>query len=160
MAESLRLAIEKQICASLEAQIPRLAGATFRGRIWFGDDDPLPMVSLVEALNPDREPDSAGNQQVKKDRWILLLQGWDAEDVNNPTDSAHQLMAEVKTALGVMRREHGDGLLSATPLAQVADFIVEPGTVRPPGEISERALFWLRLILELTEDDQKLYWPP
>ncbi len=170
MAESLRLAVLKWVCDYLGTEVSvvngysyDLAGNVFRGRLTFGQDDPLPRLSFLEGLNPDREPVVAGDgNSTQFDRWIVLLQGQVADDPVNPTDPAHALLADVKSALGKLQkrliqdREHFDG----TPIKQLDSFGIEPGTVRPPDEISNKAFFWMRIVLKLVEDVDDPYWRP
>jgi hypothetical protein len=168
MADSVRLAIQKQLSSYLSTEVTvangyqhTLTDAVFRGRFWFGDDDPLPMISILETLNPDREPVRVGNARgVQKDDWILLVQGWAREEFDNPTDSAHALMVDVKKALGKLRKQVYDTALKGTAFEEVVELALEPGTVRPPDQLSERAFFWLRIVLTVTEDGDALFWPP
>ena len=57
MADPKRLVVLKALCSHLEAQVRTtngfqhdLQGRVFRGRSVFGQDDPLPMVSVLSAL--------------------------------------------------------------------------------------------------------------
>ena len=170
MAESARLAALKWFCDYLEAEVNGtgdyehdLADSVFRGRLTFGEDEPLPRVSLLEGLNADREPVVAGTGSTNQtDRWIILLQGQVKDDLLNPTDPAHALLADVKAAIGRLRREMTQDYdaYRATPWSMIADLAVEPGTVRPPDELSEKAFFWMRIVLKTVEEVDDPYWRP
>jgi hypothetical protein len=137
-----------------------LTDAVFRGRLTFDNDDPLPMVSILESPNPDRFPNRAGDQDgygaVQKDLWTILVQGWAVDDKVNPTDPAYELMADVKKALAKLVAydpETGNGL---HPNFSLGGLIVgmeyEGGTVRPPDDQSSKAFFWMRVILKFVEN--------
>lgn len=159
MADSKRLTILKALSAHLETITVAngyqhdLAGSVYRGRAAFGDDTPLPCLSILEPLNPDRDPRPAGAGIVQKEEWVLLIQGWVDDDEDNPTDPAHNLMADVKKALGQVMR---DTYPTANPVYMLGGVIeslrIEPGTVRPPDENSARAYFYLRAVVGVTED--------
>lgn len=169
MADSVRLAILKQLTTYLQTEITTtngyqhtLTGAVFRGRFWLsGAEDPIPMLSILEALNPDRDPQRAGYERgTMEDEWILLVQGWVTDDPENPTDPAHNLMADVKRAIGKLAKQVYDAQLSGTAFEHVSALTFEPGTVRPPDELSERAYFWMRIVLKVVEDTEALFWSP
>lgn len=57
-----------------------LSTSVFRGRNVFGDSDPIPLVSILEApdpINPLTSPKDSGDQ---KGNWALLIQGFAVDD--------------------------------------------------------------------------------
>lgn len=139
-----------------------LSSAVFRGRAMFGDDDPLPMVSILEPpVAPDQIAsslaDSAGG-------WDLLVQGFVQDDRLNPTDPAYLLLADVKRALALeqVRREGrmpnplgmGGGAGSGN---EVTGIDIGAGVVRPADDVSAKAYFWLTLTLQVVEDPENPY---
>lgn len=155
--DPLRLRILKNLTASLE-QISiadgykhDMDGSVFRGRVIFGEGDPLPMLSILEVPIPlDQTPSPSGSTD-SKGLWELLIQGFVLDDPENPTDPAHVLMADVKKRLAVERRRYHD--YQILDLGEhVTNIFIGAGTVRPPDEISSEAYFWLNISLEVVEN--------
>jgi hypothetical protein len=160
VADSKRLQILKALTAHLEGiqhingYQNDLDGRVYRGRAVFGAETPLPCVTIVEALNPDRNPLEAGDGLAQKDFWILLIQGWaESGSDEHPTDEAHNLMADVKKALGkIMDSGSPHNPNPSYMLGGIIEgFRTEPGTVRPPDENSARSYFYLRAVVEVVE---------
>ncbi len=156
MSDSKRLTILKAITTLLK-QITvangyqhDLADSVWRGITVFGDGHPVPCVSILESLNPDRDMKPAGNSQVRKqtDKWVLLIQGWVDDDSDNPTDPAHALMADVKKALALTWNEESEYYRLGKLITETS---IEPGTVRPPDDNSSKAYFYLRCIVTVSE---------
>lgn len=158
MADSKRLTILKALTTLLEGITPAngfdhdLSGKIYRGRNQFSSEEPLPAVSILEGLNPDRQPDPAGGniKRAQKDDWILLVQGWVDDDKTHPTDPAHNLMADVKKRLAKIV-DDSDNNTDFMLGDLIADLAMEPGTVRPPDELSARAYFYMRIVLTVVE---------
>ena len=180
--DPFRLRVKKAICAALKTITPAngyksdlsdfeaedgvTVSRVYRGRDEFGFNDPRPMVSVLEhprALDPllttDGAPASVG-------QWELLIQGFVQDDPLNPTDPADTLAADVIVCLVEQGRRK-------LPASNMPDNIlgmgnvmpcIKPGNglrvgkpvVRPPdGEISDVAMFYLTLTLDLVEDTTK-----
>lgn len=162
MADSKRLVVLKKMTDLLKGGLPIVddpnhdwQDSVFRGRSEFGDEDPLPCVSIREDLDPDRGPSPVGTHGVvDKSQWILLVQGWVADDKDNPTDPAYNLMADVKKVLARIEKE-GDPyyLLNDT----VVGMRMEPGVCRSPDQFSSKAYFWMRVVLQFVEDKADPY---
>lgn len=170
MADSKRLATVKALCTHLATEIRVANGylhdlaseySVVRGRYKFDDSDPLPQISVMESPNPDRFPLRAGDQDwdspEEKESWTLYLQGWVEDDKRNPTDPAYELMADVKKALAkIMRIRHDTGGPEFPSMYLLGGLINglrwEGGTVRPPDQNSAKAFFWMRVILEFSEN--------
>ena len=157
MAEPKRLVVLKALCAHLEAQVRtangfqhNLQGRVFRGRSVFGQDDPLPMVSVLEAPRPDRDLVTAKNG-MQLDDWPLYFQGWAQDDPSNPTDPAYRLAADVKQALAMLidRRPESAPYYLLGDL--ILDLTISPGTVRPPDQLSSWAYCYLPVTVKLKE---------
>jgi hypothetical protein len=155
MTDSFRLRVLKAITAAIQHVTPAngyehdLSAAVFRGRTLFGVNDPLPMVSILEApLQADQLPVPKSSASIVGD-WELLIQGFVVDDPENPTDPAHQLLAEVKKALGAEMAQR-DNILGLGP--KVDKIMLGAGTCRPADEVSGKAYFWMPLIVTLVED--------
>lgn len=139
-----------------------LSQSVFRGRMIYGDSDPLPMVSIVEHLSADVSVDVAGeNNIMQQPLWVLLVQGWLAHDPDNPTDIAYQLKASVEHRLArliKMNPSNGDPLYPDEYLLGIVDTItgiaIGPGVVSVSlrAEASARAFFYLPVGISLALD--------
>ena len=132
----------------------------FRGRGVFGDETPLPCLSILEVplpLDQLRPPEDAPNSSGG---WELVVQGWVKDDKANPTDPAHILLADVKQCLAAqMKKVNWDrpeqGILGLGRF--VTKLYIGAGVVRPPEEVSAKAYFWLTITLDLAEDLEHPY---
>ena len=157
MSEPFRLRVMMALTAALEDINPvngyqfDLTGKVFRGREIFGQDDPLPMVSILEAIEEQKQLPAPASGTETSGPWELLVQGFVEDDYQNPTDPAHRLMAEVKKRLVQERvRERQYNILGME--GKVTDLKISHGVVRPPDEVSGKAYFWLRLTLVMVEN--------
>lgn len=171
MADATRLQILKALSATLEeingpaggyvydltptVEVPR---RVFRGRALFGEDDPLPMISILEVPVPI-EPDlSTSDNTTQSTDWELIIQGFVDDDPDDPTDPAYALLADVKRRLALeKRRDHGDDLFGFGN--KVHELQIGSGVVRPPDETSAKAYFWLNIKLSIAEDLTEPYTP-
>lgn len=137
----------------------------YRGRSWFGDNDPIPLISVLEY--PDAaEPLSEPPQETPSSEidWKLAVQGWVTDDKENPTDPAYILLADVRRRLSQERTKKfgnqpdplGMGLGRALPNT-VIKISVGTGVVRPADEISAKAYFWLGVTLRISENAETPY---
>lgn len=132
----------------------------FRGRAIFGDDDPVPMLSILESPIPLDQLPSPADSGYNLGGWELMVQGFVEDDKINPTDPAHVALADVRKRLmlegaKVVNTREEDGPLGL--LHNVIKITVGTGVVRPPDEISAKAYFWLLIVLDIVEDVTKPY---
>lgn len=165
MIDPKRLTVQKRLTALLQTVTLAngyqhdlsVAGRVTRGRLFMeSDSGALPAVAINEPLNPDREASRAGAKgQYAKEVWRLLVQGWAVDDLDNPTDPAHWLMADVKKALATInQRGHTNYQLGGL----VDRVEIEPGTCRPPQvEVSPLAFFYLHCNVVMVEDTNDPY---
>lgn len=133
-----------------------LRGKVFRGRVRFGQSDPVPMVSILEAPIPAEVSQSRGENSNSTGPWELLIQGFADDDKKNPTDPAHHLMAEVKSVLVAEKvRDRGNNAFGMQN--RVVQMWIGQGSVRPPDDASNEAFFWLTLTLRLAERLEEPY---
>lgn len=167
MADPFRLAVLKRLTARTEAEMTvangyayDIAGSVFRGRLIFGEDDPLPMISVLEEPIPAEQLFSDADGQASTGQWRLMVQGFVDDDADNPTDPAYPLLADTKKVLSMLRNERNTtggilGFGSKAPMVDKLEFGL--GVCRPPDEISAKAYFWLSLTLDVVEDHDDPY---
>ena len=160
LPDPYRLRVQKAVSAALKEITPAngylhdLSAAVFRGRNIFGEPDPLPMVSILEApIQPD-QPKTPDGGATQNGEWELVIQGFAEDDKFNPTDPAHRLLADVKKRLGIEAKKYvpGKGYATFGMGGKLGKLVIGPGVVRPPDEISSKAYFWLTIRLGLVED--------
>lgn len=137
-----------------------MVGSVFRGRGVYGDETPLPALSILEAPIPMDQLPSAKDNTAQSGPWELVVQGWVKDDRANPTDPAHVLMADVKRMLALERRkaDWDDPEFGILGLGRtVTAMYIGAGVVRPPEEISAKAYFWLTITLDMAEDMAEPY---
>lgn len=165
-----RLRVLEAITESLEqitianGYMHDLSANVFRGRLWYGEDDPLPLISIVDDPLPVTQLMSGGGAQSDGTKstgaWTLLVQGFCEDDKRNPTDPAQYLMADVKKRLAFERKRkvgsgtHGGGGYNAFGMGgAVESLTIGAGVVRPPDyDVSSKAYFWLTLTITVNED--------
>ncbi len=132
----------------------------YRGRGVYGDETPLPALSILEAPIPLDQLPSAKDNSDLAGQWELVVQGWVKDDRLNPTDPAQVLLADVKRRLALEKRKADwdipeDGIFGLGRI--VTAMYIGPGVVRPPEEISAKAYFWLTITLDIAEDMAEPY---
>jgi hypothetical protein len=163
MADPLRLVVHKRLTALLETityadfdgtEIA-MTDRVYRGRGVFGDETPIPAISILESPIPEDTGAAPHGGGLATHRWELVVQGFVRDDRRNPTDPAHILLAQVKQVLAQeTQKVHWDraedGILGLG--RSVDDMQIGAGVVRPADELSSKAYFWLVLTLKMVED--------
>lgn len=138
----------------------------FRGRAWFGDNDPIPLVSVLEGVSP---ADDVAEPHLKTEGgsydWPIMVQGFVDDDPENPTDPAYVLMADVRRRLVVEKTRklpNSAGQLNPFGMGEpgpnrVTGLIIGPGVVRPADDVSSKAYFWLSLTLRIVDNAAEPY---
>ena len=174
MVDSKRLAVLKALTTYLSNEICESNGyqhnldeeSVRRGVLVWDRSDPVPSLSILENIDPDRFPRAAGDDYdagYTKSQWILLIQGWAKDDKLNPTDNAYYLMADVEKALAKLVKRANPMTAEVTSEnyllgGLIAGMTMEPGIARPPmEELSAKAFFWKRVVLTLVEDANDPY---
>ena len=164
MADSKQLDILKALTAHLEEITPEngydvdLSNAVFRGRLSYGSDIERPFVTMIDAprANPVDEVGEFG--VTRHEHWDLLLQGWAADDPENPCDPVYQLKAAVEHRLARLFATNGN---SGQPLypdeyllgGRVIRIAMGQGVVRPPDQAGQTDVcFYLPLTIERAAD--------
>lgn len=132
----------------------------YRGRAWFGESDPLPMLSVLEGVSPgDEVAEPPVHTPTAEYDWEILVQGFVADDAANPTDPAYVLLADVRRRLAeeAKRKLPGDPTesdifgLGAGSRNRIVNLRIGPGVVRPADDVSAVAWFWLSLTLRVVD---------
>lgn len=133
-----------------------LLGKVFRGRQRYGDEMPLPCVSILEAVQQDPGAEYGPDGFGHINQWPVLIQGWVDDDKQYPTDAVYALMGEVELKLNeiIALNQLGDGKYPAFRLGGlVTGMTVGPGIVRPPMEgVSDKAFFFLPVAFGFDSD--------
>lgn len=159
--DPLRLRILKALTAALQeitvanSYKTDVGNDVHRGRVIFGESDPLPMLSILEVPIPIEQIEPPADSEFSSGGWELMIQGFVEDDRENPTDPAHFAMADVKRRLVIEKRKAyesrpEDGILGFGNY--VTGLKIGAGVVRPPDEISAKAYFWLTIQLDVVED--------
>lgn len=166
-ADPLRLRVIKALQATIQSVSIAagykhdLAGKVFRGRRTFDQNDPLPMVCILEKMDQPlatANPPRGGTVQVND--WEISIQGFTKEDPLNPSDPAYRLSADVLKAL-VRERAKGNlilagdpalGLLGPSGSSLVMELNVGPPVVVPDPDRSNACFFYAPVTLKISED--------
>ncbi|QTG12354.1 hypothetical protein G6M86_03455 [Agrobacterium tumefaciens] len=174
MSDPFRLKTQKAIAAAIdEVSVATgysldFTGKVFRGRLIFGEGDPVPMASIIEPPLPNEMRPSPFVSTTEDGWWDIIVQGFVRDDRDNPTDPAHVAMADVKKRLAQEndRKAPGSAFRQKDPFGvsyhddgtprknRIEQFKIGAGVVRPPEEaVSTKAYFWLTLKLKIVEDN-------
>lgn len=136
-------------------------GRVFRGRAVFGQESPLPMVTILEVPMPPDQVPSPPDSADRVGEWDLIIQGFVEDDFENPTDPAQVLLADVVRRLALEKKNGMDREGNCKFLGMgdiVTGMQIGVGVVRPPdAEVSDKAYFWLQLRLTVAESLDKPY---
>lgn len=135
-----------------------MTARVYRGRLWFGEESPLPMTSVLEGTAPGDELSEPPQQTPRSEyEWPLIVQGFVKDDPQHPTDPAYFLLRDVKRrlAIEVKRKtaEHDSDILGlGRGGCRVTALRIGTGSVRPADDISARAYFWLSVVPTIYDD--------
>lgn len=176
MADPFRLRVKKAISAQIKNvsiadgyihdlgdftdSVGRTAERVFRGRDQYGDNDPLPMVSILEDPSALDANNAYEDDSTSTGGYRLLIMGFVKDDSNNPTDPADILAADIIQAL--VKAKLGDFKYNIFGLGRkmpcVAKLMIGQPVVRPPdGIIADVAFCYIMITLTLVEDLEKPY---
>lgn len=133
----------------------------YRGRAFFGEGDPVPMVSVLEAgFEDEMVNDTVADKPSSQYWWPLIVQGWALDDKENPTDPVYVLLADVRKYLAteMKRRDpQGDTSFFGLDSKLVTGVRFSGGRVRPSSESSAYAGFHMILELCIMDKADKPY---
>lgn len=131
-----------------------LKDRVFVGRPVFDENDPIPMISILEVPLPPEQRMVPKGSNLVSGKWELFIQGWVKEEDRNSkflTKQAYCLKQDVQRAL-LRERKNFDRVGVADPLfgcREIQDFHLDRGVVRPDEERSTTAFFWMPLTIDL-----------
>ena len=133
-----------------------------RGRRYYDENDPLPLISILEEPFSFDEELAPAVGQSRTEPYELILQGFVAEeDSANPTDGAHILLADVKRRLAILKIDEELRRRRIFRFGNMMNTVVslnwDGGVVRPPDDVSAVAHFWLRTSFGVSEDSDDPY---
>lgn len=184
MPTPIDLVVLQRITALLE-QMPdvvslvgdpvNMVGRVFRGRSVFGEETPLPMLSILEATDVADGPYADDARTLQHTEWGLVIQGFVEHDVENPLDAAYYLKASTQAMLSrvtAMTSRPGRAPAPAFPESYllgeraageslISLMEVGRGVVRPPdARISTTTFFYLPVRVVLATDASQPYLGP
>jgi len=170
MAEPKRLDVLRALTDWLKGITPTngytfdLSMSVHRGRSMYGEETPLPCLSILESPRADASPNFVADGDGRNENWVLFVQGWVEDDFENPTDPAYYLHAAVEHRLAKLTELRDDGsgrnADSTTYLlgGKIASLKMGPPVVRPPTEqVSAKAFFYLPIVVGLAVTTGKPY---
>jgi hypothetical protein len=126
----------------------------FRGRSILTIKDAENALSILEFPRQDIYSTVGEHGIVRKDSLSIMLQGWPADDPENPSDPAYLLKAMVEMRLARIVAERPNGMRGGVYPdeymlgGELASLIIAPGIVRPPEDAGSRlAMFYMPLVL-------------
>lgn len=159
MSDPLRLAIMKALTGIIETAVAdtpsgNLVGRVKRGRLIFGEGDPIPMVSILEPPTLIDALDAPVDSTTRPAEWDVLIQGWSKDDKEFPTDPAYVLQADVGKVLAAEKhRQRGTSPRDLLGLGKrVTEMLIGPPVIRPPDQDSAKACFYMVVRLKMAED--------
>lgn len=169
MADPFRLRLLKALTAQLKTITPgdgytndlsdytdsagRAQQRVFRGRTVFGENDPLPMVSILEDPASREANNDPINSGTGANQFRILLQGFVQDDKENPLDPAYVLSAEVIQAIVRSKKDRYNILGFGHRQPCVTALSIGQPVHRPPDDdVSSVAFFLIPLTLTLAEN--------
>lgn len=158
MPDSKRLKILKSLTTLIEEIVDfDLEGKVWRGRNRVGDESQVPYIIISE--QPPEQDQRVGLDQAKMD-WLIGIHGFIEGDEIHPSDTAHDLMAAVKSKLyEVVDDGGGRGSPGVNYMLNglITDLSHDGGMVFLPAETTKSCIFGLKLTLTLSETLENLY---
>lgn len=155
-----RLEVLKRLCTQLETITVvngyqhDLTGRIWRGRDRFGEQDEVPMVSVLESARGGEGQFAGYARGERKEQWTVFVQGWAREDRLNPTDSAYLLAADVEKSLAKIMQVTAQGRPYDPAVYRLGGLInhldLAPPVIRPPDEISAKSYFYMPLRVDFS----------
>ena len=131
-----------------------------RGKLLYGDKDPLPCIGIIERALPPDYLLTPVEEAIGTTNYVLIIQGFQNDDKKFPTDVGYCLMADIKERLAMLKEDEGhpDFVFRFGNKDNFVEKIYwDAGVVRPPDKNSACISSYLRVNLQLIEDNQLPY---
>lgn len=128
----------------------RTVSRVSRGRVRFGDSDPIPMVAVLEDPRAIEAHNASDENPIAANKFRILIQGFVQDDKENPLDPAYQLSADAISALVKAKGDRFNilGMNGRVSALSIGQPVHRPGA----DEVSEHAYFVFGVTLTLIED--------
>lgn len=131
----------------------RVQERVFRGRTIYGDNDPLPMLSVLEDPKTSVTLNGSAGSAVAANEFSIYVMGFVEDDKTHPLDPAYHLSADVITALVRAKKDQRNILGIGNRAPCVLKLTIGQPIHRPPDdEVSVVAYFLLPVTLTLVEN--------
>lgn len=131
-----------------------LTDSVYRGRLLLTEKEGLPALAINEPPSFPEEIESPNGSQKGMTVLPLLIQGFIQDDLDNPTDPAYRLLADVQMRLS-QERTRGDGFDILGFGQRIHAMDIGQSVVRPPDAVvSDNSFFWLKLTVTFAENFQ------
>lgn len=125
----------------------------FRGRTIYGDNDPLPMLAVLEDPKTSDTTNGSAGSPVAVNQFSIYVMGFVQDDKDHPLDPAYRLSADVITALVRAKADSRNILGLGNRAPCVTKLTIGQPIHRPPDdEVSAVAYFLLPVTLMLAEN--------
>lgn len=126
----------------------------FRGRMTLGTEVTMPAVALLESPSPFDAQYGGAEDVMKAEGWRILVQGFAADDKDNPLDPAYELKAALEVQLSrVIAVDKGQGKPVFPEDHMLGNLIsglkIGQGVARPPEGTTQYVCCYLPLIVQL-----------
>lgn len=123
------------------------------GRALFGPNDSLPCIAILESPHPDIG-DYAKDREVRRDEWVLLIQGFVDNDPIQSTVPAYHLCADIERCLSGIVGIDEQGFAIDPSIHLLGGLInsveIAPPVIRPPDDNVSTAYVYLPVRMNVT----------
>lgn len=125
----------------------------YRGRDIFGENDLLPIISILEAPEEQKQVDASSPRTTVQNHWRLIIQGFVQDDAENPTDTAYVMAAKVIESVAQVKQQRRNILGFGEKKPCILDLQIGAPVVRPAdNEVSSTSFFYFNVTLHMVED--------
>lgn len=167
--DPFRLRVMKLLCEAVKTVAPvngytldlsdftdtagRPAERVFRGRTVFGENDPIPMIAILEDPSPTESNNDSLESGAGYNKFKILIQGFVKDDKDHPLDPAYLMSAEVIKAIVKSKAKRYDIMGTGNEMPCITNIKIGQPVHRPPDdEIANVSYFLVGVTLTLAEN--------